>query len=197
MRERILLTVTVIGVIWILSVVYAEPSEPEESYAPASELVTVTLRGTSIELLPNQVTVYVENPRAEVAEAARRWGIPSDVEDANAIIHNAVYYVFKSPEGGKGEGEGLFQTGDVVYTFLAAGPFSKDDILAMTDRKGLKERPIGGEDKVVYSEQEGFYIMILEKVTKYTCSMHPEVTKEKGGQCPECGMDLIQEELYE
>jgi len=26
----------------------------------------------------------------------------------------------------------------------------------------------------------------------YTCSMHPEITSDKSGTCPKCGMDLIQ-----
>ena len=26
----------------------------------------------------------------------------------------------------------------------------------------------------------------------YTCSMHPEITSDKPGKCPKCGMDLIQ-----
>jgi membrane fusion protein, copper/silver efflux system len=26
--------------------------------------------------------------------------------------------------------------------------------------------------------------------TEYTCPMHPEVTSDKPGQCPQCGMDL-------
>jgi hypothetical protein len=25
----------------------------------------------------------------------------------------------------------------------------------------------------------------------YTCPMHPEVTSDKAGKCPECGMDLV------
>lgn len=29
------------------------------------------------------------------------------------------------------------------------------------------------------------------KATVYTCSMHPEVTSDKPGKCPKCGMDLI------
>jgi len=27
---------------------------------------------------------------------------------------------------------------------------------------------------------------------QYTCSMHPEVVRDKPGQCPKCGMDLVE-----
>jgi len=28
----------------------------------------------------------------------------------------------------------------------------------------------------------------------YTCKMHPEVTSDKPGKCPKCGMDLVKKE---
>ncbi|MDB5119368.1 MAG: hypothetical protein JWN56_586 [Sphingobacteriales bacterium] len=28
----------------------------------------------------------------------------------------------------------------------------------------------------------------------YTCTMHPEVTSNKPGKCPKCGMDLVKNE---
>jgi len=31
-----------------------------------------------------------------------------------------------------------------------------------------------------------------EKVTQYTCPMHPEVVKDKPGDCPKCGMKLVE-----
>src|SRR4030095_7354390 len=40
--------------------------------------------------------------------------------------------------------------------------------------------------KVVYSDST--------KGDVYTCSMHPEVTSDKPGQCPKCDMDLIKKE---
>ncbi len=30
-----------------------------------------------------------------------------------------------------------------------------------------------------------------KKAVTYTCSMHPEVSSDKPGKCPKCGMDLI------
>lgn len=33
------------------------------------------------------------------------------------------------------------------------------------------------------------------KIAKqYTCTMHPEVVKDKPGLCPKCGMDLVEKE---
>ncbi|RXP54814.1 hypothetical protein EC396_08860 [Lutibacter sp. HS1-25] len=38
--------------------------------------------------------------------------------------------------------------------------------------------------------------MQKEKVTKvYTCSMHPEVISDKPGECPKCGMNLVEKKM--
>jgi hypothetical protein len=31
-----------------------------------------------------------------------------------------------------------------------------------------------------------------EKATQYTCPMHPELVKDKPGDCPKCGMKLVE-----
>jgi len=33
--------------------------------------------------------------------------------------------------------------------------------------------------------------------TTYTCPMHPEVTSDRPGECPTCGMDLVPAEELE
>lgn len=37
----------------------------------------------------------------------------------------------------------------------------------------------------------------FKKVKRYTCSMHSEVAKKRGGNCPECGMKLQKSNFYE
>ena len=31
-----------------------------------------------------------------------------------------------------------------------------------------------------------------QKVVQYTCSMHPEIVQDKPGECPKCGMKLME-----
>jgi hypothetical protein len=31
-----------------------------------------------------------------------------------------------------------------------------------------------------------------QKKGKYTCTMHPDVSSDKSGVCPKCGMDLVE-----
>jgi nitrous oxide reductase accessory protein NosL len=31
-----------------------------------------------------------------------------------------------------------------------------------------------------------------EQAVRYTCSMHPEVVQDKPGNCPKCGMKLVE-----
>ncbi|MBX9889083.1 MAG: hypothetical protein K2Y30_14235 [Flavobacteriaceae bacterium] len=32
----------------------------------------------------------------------------------------------------------------------------------------------------------------METQKTYTCPMHPEVTSDKPGKCPKCGMNLVE-----
>nr|WP_235891389.1 heavy metal-binding domain-containing protein [Flavobacterium gawalongense] len=32
----------------------------------------------------------------------------------------------------------------------------------------------------------------METKKTYTCPMHPEVTSDKPGKCPKCGMNLVE-----
>jgi hypothetical protein len=47
---------------------------------------------------------------------------------------------------------------------------------------------------IVFNACSGSSTKSSEQTAKkeYTCSMHPEVVQDKPGQCPKCGMDLIE-----
>lgn len=36
-----------------------------------------------------------------------------------------------------------------------------------------------------------------QKKGKYTCTMHPDVSADKPGVCPKCGMDLVERDTTE
>ena len=40
--------------------------------------------------------------------------------------------------------------------------------------------------------KEGHKKMKMDAKKEYTCSMHPEVKSDKPGDCPKCGMKLIE-----
>jgi len=50
---------------------------------------------------------------------------------------------------------------------------------------------ISSSFKTVYSQTTKKKDAILVKTPKYTCTMHPEVTKNNPGNCPKCGMALV------
>src|SRR5947209_3153677 len=47
-----------------------------------------------------------------------------------------------------------------------------------------------GCTKAASNEQGG------SQVHHYTCKMHPEVVQDKPGNCPKCGMALVQKDYY-
>jgi hypothetical protein len=161
----------------------------------AAGLVTVQLRGTNLAIVPDQVTLIVEDPEGAAAGAAEFWGVPVE-QGATRLNHAGVMYWFLSPDDTTGWSH---KAGDVVYTFLAESAEHKRRIL----RGAENLKPVraadaeeAGQGARLLSEQEGFYVHVPVKQTVWTCSMHPEVQKADGGKCPKCGMDLIEAEMY-
>ncbi len=50
---------------------------------------------------------------------------------------------------------------------------------------GCKEKASSPNSEKESSQSSG-------QAVKYTCSMHPDVVKDKPGNCPKCGMALIE-----
>ena len=49
-----------------------------------------------------------------------------------------------------------------------------------------------GSGKTDTSRQSSNQPVQGEKTVRYTCSMHPEVVQDKPGDCPKCGMKLVE-----
>ena len=43
----------------------------------------------------------------------------------------------------------------------------------------------------VFAQDTAKHKMKMEMMTSYSCPMHPDITSDKPGKCPKCGMDLI------
>jgi hypothetical protein len=50
---------------------------------------------------------------------------------------------------------------------------------------------IGVYYSVAYSNSIASSSVMKSADSVYTCPMHPEITSDKPGQCPKCGMDLV------
>ena len=59
-------------------------------------------------------------------------------------------------------------------------------VLGMTACQSGEQPGTQAETEQAGTEAEG------DQVTMYTCPMHPEVTSSELGECPICGMDLVE-----
>ncbi|HET8628052.1 MAG TPA: heavy metal-binding domain-containing protein, partial [Thermomicrobiales bacterium] len=103
--------------------------------------------------------------------------------------------------------EGLRRAAAVVYAqmprpraILALGvgevaPLPASDVAAPLDQAGLasgvaKLRRIVASASFSPAVAE-FDVAAVRTATTYTCPMHPEIVRDRPGQCPICGMDLV------
>lgn len=51
--------------------------------------------------------------------------------------------------------------------------------------------PTAMESTMNHSSEKASAPAVQSANVSYTCPMHPEVTSDKPGRCPECGMNLV------
>lgn len=88
-------------------------------------------------------------------------------------------------------GTAIFQFADKTSATVTLTP-SGDDSFSVANDKASNFTSC-----VVTFKANGKTVTAKFKAAKsvaktYTCSMHPEVTSDKPGKCPKCGMDLIE-----
>jgi hypothetical protein len=47
------------------------------------------------------------------------------------------------------------------------------------------------------TEKEGNSKEVKKKKAKYFCTMNPDITSDKPGTCPKCGMELVERDTTE
>lgn len=168
------------------------------AHVTPDRLVSVTLHGVSIDVLPQYVDVFVADPHAAVEEmmtkgATRAGNVP------NTVFYEKVLYSFFDPESLNKRFAGRrSETGDVVYHFFMESP---EDRRRFIREYGLKDRRTfrhaEGPAIELFVLGSGRFALLPVRTIKWTCSMHPQVKLKKAGICPICEMPLMSFAAYE
>jgi mono/diheme cytochrome c family protein len=112
-------------------------------------------------------------------------------------------------ETGKGDGPAsvAFEQKPADFTDPGHSKYYSDQARIYIIKNGVKDTPMVGWESVLSEEEIGAvyaYVRSLRSSDEgdevdhgdgmYTCSMHPEVSGNKDGKCPICGMTLIPKE---
>ncbi len=164
--------------------------------ADSVDLVTIRVKGTNIDLLPEVVNVMVSDPVPAAQQLVAKGG-SANKGWPHYVFYKSVLYIFEQPNSWKTQGTHKFKDGDVLYTYHAESDaerkaFAKKYKLKAYDQLAERE----GSAPLLYLASPGHYVIILVKQTAYTCSMHPGIIKSVDGKCPLCGMDLVAVGVY-
>ena len=165
--------------------------------ARGGDLVTIKLEGTSIDILPDSVEVFVVNP-GEAAEELVKKGGTKIAEDASqrVVSYRRIEYIFKTPEKTPAGSTQQFKPGDIIYTFNLetqeeAKSFAKRYLL---EKKGTI--PFGRNTKDLYVAKPGYFVFFPIKTTFYYCPLHPNQESDQEGACPTCGIPFVKTNGY-
>ncbi|MHC4398945.1 MAG: heavy metal-binding domain-containing protein [Planctomycetota bacterium] len=172
------------------------------SAAEPADLITVKVKGTSINVLPAYVDIIVDDPEGQADILARRRSLPMELKRHHgatpAVMLNKVHYFFFKPEDRNSDIQGhQFRDGDVVYGFELS---SSDEAAEFVKRHNLKlHARIASQQGSfsLYRASPGYYVICAVPVRRFTCSMHPQIARKAEGRCPICAMNLILVEAYQ
>ncbi len=191
--------------------------------AGAGELVTIRVKGTTIDLLPKAINLMASDPK-QMAERFVAKGGTRDKGDPHSVFYKEVLYmaerlvakggtinkgiphsvfykevlyIAQQPDSWKTRGKHSFKDGDVVYFYHSESSAEKATFVKKYKLKvhdTLVERE--GSAPTLYAASPGYYVIVLVKATGYTCPMHPRIQQEKEGKCGLDSMDLIPFTVY-
>ncbi len=200
MFKRLIVVSMVLGVLTILCAAHGESSR--ESMAPeAKDLVSIKVRGTIIDLQPKYVDVITVSPQAEARKLVAAGGKRNEGhahETHDPVFYRGMFFSFRTPDFWKKSTNYNFEDGDVIYTYLADSSEEKDEFQARYKLAGVTDLTREAATSFpLYRASARHYVLILTRVSGFTCSMHPQVMKPEAGKCPICRMQLIRAKQYE
>ncbi len=172
------------------------------------DLVTVKVKGTSIDMVPTYIDVVVADPEASANELIQRGGTKATVrqiEEGNRKVPNTVslrgsVYIFVTPAEWKATTNADFEIGDVVYTFHVDSNAQRDHLVQKHHlTKHLEiQRKNEQTGRPLYMASPKYYVVVYAKTTKFTCAMWctEVIVSDPEQQCPICFMDLFPIEAY-
>lgn len=167
-------------------------------------LITVTVRGTEVDVFPQDVDVIVDNPEDAVRQALKL-GATKPVKDALMVVYMGVNYQFFKPDAWNQRSSNIkLKDGDVIYYFHLE---SAKDVSGFVRRYGLTKE-VGfmargnGSKTSLFETTRGFYVCALTATTMYHCSVcetfdaNATTKKQTPGPCSKCGLPLMEIKVH-
>ena len=168
------------------------------------DLIKIEVRGTVIDMLPDSVEVFVDNPREAAEQLVKKGGVrlndlrsKADIS-LNLVEFRNVVHSFDKPGTWKRDGstEG-FKHGDVVYRFYHDSIQEKE---AFVKRYRLTKQGAvltgRAEKKDLYQASPGHFVIFFLKTTEFFCPMDVDQMSDREGKCPTCGMPFSKRSVY-
>jgi hypothetical protein len=170
------------------------------------ELIKITVKGTSIDLVPETVSIITVRPETQARSLAIKIGkkIPPKerVDESPRLgIRSAVVtdddrgtvYFFMEPKTLNEKVRGhAFEDGDIVYSFSVD---SAEKRKAFIKQYKLIEHakmiwPNARLPRVLYRASPGHYVLVNLDFF-YGCPFHKAIAQNEPGECPMCSLRLV------
>ncbi len=188
----------VLGVLAIILNGGARATEPTTSARSSrvEGLIEVKVRGTQVDITPDYVNLIVDNPKLERRAAIDAGASPCGPREFDTgVSFRRVIYGFSAPDSWKNLRGFQLKAGDVIYTFNVESAEERASLLKrakLTKKAGVLQYNDGSASQVMFTSK-GYYVIVMAPAPAvYECSMHPEISQAKPGQCSKCHMVLIE-----
>ena len=120
-----------------------------------------------------------------------------DILKKNLLLRNQDFFIHDVSDYNKRFKQN-FKRGDMIFYFKFEDKNKKERAIREWNLKKTKRmKTQKGKVFILYEVKSGLYLILLQKVKKWYCPMHPNKLYDKGNKCPICSMDLYEKYVYE